>query len=183
MSEKTLSPQQKAAETRKKKAAEKVAQAEQAVKDPLLAGEIEQDELETEDEEIESEESESDENVTVEEKNIPMFDPTKKDKAAVKAEKEKLSEVEQHKADLERFKKEIEKGPKTMFMIPLDQGEKAGAVQVVSLNGVSFTIKKGAMVTIPVAIAEVLAEKYEVEMTAGKEMLADRNDSTSEALS
>ena len=113
------------------------------------------------------------------------FDPAKKTAAVKKEEKVakvKLSEVEQHKADLERFKREIEVGPKTMFMVPLDQGEKAGATKVVSLNGVSFTIKKGAMVTIPVVIAEVLAEQYEVEMNAGKEMLLDRNEQVTSAL-
>jgi hypothetical protein len=109
------------------------------------------------------------------------FNPLKKEAKAV--EKKVLSEIEKHNADLERFKKEIEEAPKTMFLIPLDPGEKSGSVQVVSLNGVAFTIKKGALVEIPVPIMEILAEKYEVEVNAGKHMLADRNDAVNDALS
>lgn len=112
--------------------------------------------------------------------SIGAFNPIEKVSKA--AEKKVLSEKEQHEADLERFKKEIEEAPKTKFIIPLEAGEKSGAVQVVSLNGVSFTIKKGALVDIPMPIAEILAEKYEVEMTAGKHMLADRNDEVDKAL-
>ena len=109
------------------------------------------------------------------------FSPLKKEVKVV--EKKVLSELEKHNADLERFKKEIEEAPKTKFIVPLDPGEKPGAVQVVSLNGVSFTIKKGSLVDIPMPIAEILAEKYEVEMSAGKHMLADRNENVSDALS
>ncbi len=88
---------------------------------------------------------------------------------------------------IEEFKRkareEIDKCPKVNFIVPLEAGEKPGAVQVVSLNGYTLTIKKGAMVEIPKPFAEILAEKFNIEMTAGQEMRVDRSDNVSSALS
>ena len=160
----------------KKQAAAKAVKKAAEIKDPLL---------ETEEEaSTESEVAKVEVKKVIEpEQEEETFNPVKKVAPKAAAEKKVLSEAEQHEADLERFKKEIEKAPKTMFIIPLDPGEKPGSVQVVSLNGVAFTIKKGALVEIPVPIMEILAEKYEVEVSAGKHMLLDRSDEVSDALS
>ncbi len=147
-------------------------------KDPLLEEEIDQREENT----AADKKTEQNETHPAQEQEVPVFNPSKKDKSEEITAKKVLTEQEQHTADLARFRKEIEKAPKTMFMVPLDLGEKAGAAKVVSLNGLAYTIKKGALVEIPIPIAEILAEQYEVEMTAGKEMLANRNDAVDDAL-
>ena len=73
-------------------------------------------------------------------------------------------------------------GPQTQFVIPLAPGEKVGAVETVSINGWKLTIKKGALVTIPVAVMQVLANYYKVSTEAGQDKLIDRDDRTLNAL-
>lgn len=82
-----------------------------------------------------------------------------------------------------RSKHELLTGPKTMFMVPLQPGEKPGATETVSINGYRLNVKKGAMVKIPVPMAQAIAEKYQIEMEAGSNMLFDRDDEHAEALS
>lgn len=82
-----------------------------------------------------------------------------------------------------RSKFELVNGPQTVFMVPLQAGEKPGAVETVSLNGYRINVKKGKMVTIPVAMAQIIGEKYQIEMEAGSSMLLDRDENTVEALS
>jgi hypothetical protein len=93
-----------------------------------------------------------------------------------------MSPEQKEEAARKRFEEELKSGPHTQFMIPLMPGEKPGAYDTVNLNGCRYTIKKGALVSVPVPIAEVLAEKYQVEMTAGQDKLADRNDAVMNAL-
>ncbi|MBU2025331.1 MAG: hypothetical protein ABIC19_00645 [Patescibacteria group bacterium] len=137
-------------------------------------------------------------------KNPLLDEETKKSSKAPKKEAVKESkkvseapnvkEVEEPKkaltSDQEReifeakARKEIEAAEKIAYVVPLDPGEKTGAVQVVSLNGYTLTIKKGVRVNIPVPIAEVLDEKYKVETEAGAEMRDDNwDDKKAETLS
>lgn len=81
-----------------------------------------------------------------------------------------------------RSKHELITGPQTQFMIPLQPGEKMGATETVSLNGYRLNVRKNTMVTIPVPMAQMIAEKYQVEMEAGSHMLFDRDDEHAEAL-
>lgn len=149
--------------------------------DPLLVDEL------NEDEKVEAPVAAKEQAVKQEspvEAPVEAFDPSKKvatEPARVLTDLEK--EQKKHQEDLDRFKKEIAQEEKITFYVPLDPGEEVGAQQVVSLNGVSFTIKKGAMVEIPKSIAAVLAEKYQIEMLAGKEMRLDRSEAVENALS
>ena len=107
-------------------------------------------------------------------------------KVAEKAKKEanKVAEKGAVKTEAPKtFMEELKAGPQTQFIIPLTPGESEGAAEFVSLNGAAFTIKKGALVTIPVPIAEILGEKYRVEMTAGRDKLMDRSEDVVTALS
>lgn len=87
------------------------------------------------------------------------------------------------KAIAEATKRKLEAGPKTMFILPLAPGEREGAAEIVQINGWTTTVKKGVMVNIPVAVANVLARHYQIEMTAGQDKRLDRDDKVVEALS
>lgn len=93
-----------------------------------------------------------------------------------------LNGMQQEQYFARKSKYELENGEHTLFMIPLADGEKPGAVETVNLNGYRLTIKKGFQVSIPTACAQIIAEKYQVQMLAGQEMLADRNEDTQSAL-
>lgn len=71
----------------------------------------------------------------------------------------------------------LQKQPKVAFMIPRDPMEAAGlAYETVQINGHRMEIKKGVMVTIPRQVAEILAEKYRVQLEAGAEKRIDRSE-------
>ena len=108
----------------------------------------------------------------------------KEESVEKKAPKKKVKKktVPKNEDIIERTKRILNEGPKTMFMCPPAPGDKEGAVETVSINGYSLTIKKGVMVEIPTPFAEILAEHYRVELSAGKEMLIDRDSKKEDAL-
>ena len=67
------------------------------------------------------------------------------------------------------------------FIVPLLEGEIG--IEEVTINGYKLTIKKNVMVSIPVQIANIIAEKYRINMEAGAEKRIDRKADVSEALS
>ena len=67
------------------------------------------------------------------------------------------------------------------FIVPQQEGEVG--IEEVQINGYKLTIKKNVMVNIPIQVANLLAEKYRIAMTAGQEKKIDRDTETSEALS
>jgi hypothetical protein len=69
------------------------------------------------------------------------------------------------------------------FIVPMASGEKPGAYETVQINGYKLTIQKGVMVSIPKAVANLIANKYRINMEAGSESKIDRDAKTSEALS
>lgn len=79
-------------------------------------------------------------------------------------------------------KKVLDAEPKVSFIIPLMPGEKEGAYEIVNINGYQVTIKKGVMVDIPRSVAMVLANHYQITMSAGQEKLLGRSQSVDEAL-
>ena len=81
------------------------------------------------------------------------------------------------------MKKALDKQPKVAFLIPLASGEKNGAYETVQINGFRMVIKKGAMVTIPKQVAEILANHYKVNTEAGDDIRIDRDDNIRSALS
>lgn len=122
-------------------------------------------------------------------KSPVLEEETEVSEAAPKKEVEKTKKVQEPEVEVkspakalatespaEKTKRELEAGPQIAYVVPLDPGEKPGAVQVVSLNGYALTIKKGVRVTIPIAMADILDEKYQVESEAGAAMRDDNWD-------
>jgi hypothetical protein len=76
---------------------------------------------------------------------------------------------------IERTREKLMSGPMTSFVLPLEPGEKAGAFETVNINGFKLTIKKGALVEIPVPVMMLLANYKTIEVGAGADMRADRD--------
>lgn len=85
-------------------------------------------------------------------------------------------------SDAQMTKRIMDKRPKVRFMIPLGINEKPGAFEEVFINGYRWTIKKGVMVDIPDRVADLLAQKYQIETESGKEMRLDRARDVEDAL-
>jgi len=102
--------------------------------------------------------------------------PVSTPKTPSKTEAENKDIVAQTKAILA-------KQPKVNFIIPLAEGENPGAYDTVQINGYRLTIQKGVMVELPQAVANLLAEKYRINMTAGSEKRIDSRPDKTDALS
>jgi hypothetical protein len=122
------------------------------------------------------EEVEIDEEVEVEETPAP--------KAVKKTvvEAPKVNSDQGLKNDAKNTQAILEKEDKVMFMIPLAQGEKAGAVHDCFINGHKISVRKGAMVSIPESVAKLLADAYEIQMEAGSEFAIDSSNEKLDAL-
>ncbi len=106
-------------------------------------------------------------------------------KASVKKEApaSKIEKSPKKAVDIVALTKEkLDAEEHTNFIIPMADGEAEGAYDTVQINGYRLTIKKGVMVNIPISVANLLAEKYRINMTAGMEKRADRDNAHSEAL-
>jgi hypothetical protein len=66
------------------------------------------------------------------------------------------------------------------FIIPKIEGEVGE--ETVQINGYRLTIQKGAMVSVPIQVANLLAEKYKIALSAGSKYKADRAADVSQAL-
>lgn len=149
------------------------------VKDPLLDDENDTD---TSNEGSESEESSdkgSDEKP--EKKPAATRSTVKADKPAAPAPRQNVQD--ELLGDAKRTQLALAKAPKIMFLVPLSPFEKEGAYDEVYINGYRTTVKKGVMVEIPRPVAELLAQKYNIEMTAGQEHRIDRDNRVEDALS
>lgn len=71
---------------------------------------------------------------------------------------------------------------KVSFMCPLAPEEKAGAEEIVQVNGWKYTIKKGHMVEVPRTIAAMLARKYRIEMEVMQRAQANASSEKARAL-
>ncbi len=140
------------------------------VVDPLLEGDQEEKELgKTEGDEVKTE--------------APKVEPKKTEKIAMPKVPAKPMTMDDVLDSAAKTKAILAAGPHSMFLIPLAAGEKVGAYETVELNGYKLTIKKGCMVNLPVPIIEILANHYNIEITAGQNMLIDRDDRVQNALS
>lgn len=78
----------------------------------------------------------------------------------------------------------LKKQPKVAFMVPRAEGEVDGlAYETVQINGHRMEIRKGVMVQIPQQVAEILANKYRVQMEAGSSKLINRSEEVTDRLS
>jgi hypothetical protein len=62
-----------------------------------------------------------------------------------------------------RVKHILAKEVKMPFFIPLEPGEKPGAYRSVTINGYRCEVKKGMMVSLPMSIAKLLMDAYQIE--------------------
>ena len=65
------------------------------------------------------------------------------------------------KAD--HMKDHLDRQPKVAVLIPFEKGEKKGAVQPFCINGYKFTVQKGVMTQVPEQVAEMIAERFNIE--------------------
>mgnify|MGYP000448037466 CR=1 FL=1 len=84
--------------------------------------------------------------------------------------------------DAQKTKLSLDSKPKVNFMIPLVPGEPAGSFETVCINGYLMKLQKGKMLQVPKPVADILANKYRVEMEAGSNVLVDRSAETKKAL-
>jgi Fe-S cluster assembly scaffold protein SufB len=79
-------------------------------------------------------------------------------------------------------KEKLDKEPKVSFLIPLGDQEKPGAYDTACINGNQITVQKGVMVEIPKSFALLFADKYRIQMEAGKDSRLDRRSDVQDAL-
>ena len=94
-------------------------------------------------------------------------------------------------ADSDRFAEMLNDSPKRLVMWELDEGEKRGAVESVTINGAKAQIPKGVSVLAPVQVADMIEGYKKAELTAGENITnmsggvsvkADRDEVTKSAL-
>jgi len=100
----------------------------------------------------------------------------------VKPVERKENTDEALKSDIVRTKEILEKDKKVMFMVPLAEGEKKGSVHECWINGYKFVVKKGIMQELPITIANMLAEHYQITSEAGNSFRLDLNSEKADAL-
>ena len=131
----------------------------------------------------------------------PVSTPSEIDREALKKEimKEVVGETGAFEvkffrttiADSDRFANMLNDSPKRLVMWELDEGEKRGAVESVTINGAKAQIPKGVSVLAPVQVADMIEGYKRAEQTAGENIAnlsggvsvkADRDEVTKSAL-
>ena len=92
------------------------------------------------------------------------------------------------KTDIEKTKAYLARQQKLSMHIPLEEGEKEGAFQTVTINGYRLIIKKGVFVELPLPVAQLLAENMKIQLNPeqnelNKSFNINRNAETQKALS
>jgi len=86
------------------------------------------------------------------------------------------------KTKAEQMKAQLEAQPKVSILIPLEKGEKKGAVQPFTLNGYRFTVPKGMMTQVPEQVAQMISERFNVELEVKSQSIENRDKEIKEAL-
>ena len=86
------------------------------------------------------------------------------------------------KTKAEQMKAQLEAQPKVSILIPLEKGEKKGAVQSFTLNGYRFTVPKGMMTQVPEQVAQMISERFNVELEVRSQSIENRDKEIKEAL-
>jgi hypothetical protein len=86
-----------------------------------------------------------------------------------------LSKAEQMKANLDAQ-------PKVRIHIPLERGEKKGAVMHFCINGYRLSYPKGAMVDVPEQVAQMIAERLDIELSTRSQSLDYQDKERKDAL-
>lgn len=80
-------------------------------------------------------------------------------------------------------KAKLDAEPKVSFMCPMQEGDRAGAFETVTINGYRMEVPKGEMVELPISVAKMLGNFFKVSLGAGANMAVSRDAKTQEALS
>ncbi len=86
------------------------------------------------------------------------------------------------KSKAQQMKEILENQKQVMVMIPLEKGEPSNAKQSFCINGYNISYPKGTMVAVPEQIAEMIAERYKIDLNIRKASLEYANDETKKAL-
>lgn len=131
----------------------------------------------------------------------PVSTPSEVDREALKKEimKEVIGEMGAFEvkffrttiADSDRSADMLNDSPKRLVMWELEEGEKRGAIESVTINGAKAQIPKGVSVLAPVQVADMIEGYKKAEQTAGENIAnmsggvsvkADRDELTKSAL-
>jgi hypothetical protein len=89
---------------------------------------------------------------------------------------------EELKKSISDMEANLNSQPKVSIMIPLEKGEKKGATQPFCINGYKFKVPKGMMTQVPEQVAEMIAERFNVELEIRGQSLDQRDTETKKAL-
>jgi len=82
----------------------------------------------------------------------------------------------------EQMKDQLDAQVKISILLPLEKGEKKGAVQSFCINGYRFTVPKGVMTSVPEQVAQMVSERYNVELDVRSRAIGQGNREAKEAL-
>lgn len=142
-----------------------------------------EDSAEEAEEEAEDDSDSEDSDESEDEEEVEEAKPVKKAAAKPAAPAPKVNVDDELKSDIARTKAVLDAEEKVHFMIPLAEGEKAGAFHDCFINGYRVSVKKGVMTMVPRSIAELLANHYQVTADAGADFRLDLNEKKQDALS
>lgn len=86
-------------------------------------------------------------------------------------------------SDIKKAQKSLESEEQVKFLVPLSEGEKPGSVHECFVNGYKYTVQKGVMTTVPMSIANLLADHYKITQDVGSKYRVDLNQEKASALS
>lgn len=72
--------------------------------------------------------------------------------------------------------------PKVSVLIPFAKGEKKGVTQPFTINGYRLNVPKGVMIQVPQQIAEMIAERFNVELEVKGRSLENKGSDAKSAL-
>ena len=124
----------------------------------------------------------SEKGLKIHEKSCEFESQDSVDESPEEKTEEQTKEKKVRKTKEQMTKEHLDSQEKIMFHIPLSSGESDDSFDIVRINGYGIQIKKGVSLSLPRQVAEMLAEKYNVQMQAGKEKLVNRSDDVTDAL-
>lgn len=82
----------------------------------------------------------------------------------------------------EQMKAHLESQPKVSIMIPLEKWEKKGTTQPFTINGYRFTVPKGVMTQVPEQVAQMVSERFNVDLEIRSQSIENRDSDAKSAL-
>jgi hypothetical protein len=82
----------------------------------------------------------------------------------------------------EEMKAHLASQPKVSILIPLERGEKKGATQPFTINGYRFNVPKGMMTQVPEQVAQMISERFNVDLEIRGKSIENRDSDTRSAL-